>query len=151
MLWPAQVFQKNSKYSACQGRTGASRQGCPDQPVQVSLDLIGSGHLLASSGITAELAEPGSVAGQGRWRPVSARRRFPRWPLGLMAAPAAAAVWSGWVGLGQLCGFGVVQPLPGIWDSLTINSSVTLPVGVESYGAYVLGAWLTPGTRHGLR
>jgi hypothetical protein len=29
-----------------------------------------------------------------------------RWPLFLIAAPAAVAVWSGWVGLGQMCGFG---------------------------------------------
>lgn len=63
--------------------------------------------------------------------------RARRWPLFLIAAPAAVAVWSGWVGL--------VQPLPGIvaWH---LNTAITLPVGVESYGAYALGAWLTPGT-----
>jgi hypothetical protein len=44
-----------------------------------------------------------------------------------------------------MCGFGLVQPLPGIvaWN---MNTAITLPVGVESYGAYALGAWLTPGT-----
>ncbi|MGH3247896.1 MAG: hypothetical protein ACRDOI_17075 [Trebonia sp.] len=73
-------------------------------------------------------------------------KRMPRWPLFLIAAPAAIAVWSGWVGLGQLCGFGVIHPLPGIWDAATINTAITLPVGVEAYGAYALGAWLTPGT-----
>ena len=41
-------------------------------------------------------------------------RPLPRWPLFLIAAPAAVAVWSGWVGLGALCGFGVIHPLPGI-------------------------------------
>ena len=68
-----------------------------------------------------------------------------RWPLFLIAAPAAVAVWSGWVGLGQLCGFGLVTPLPGIvaWH---LDTAITLPVGVEAYGAYALGAWLTPGT-----
>jgi len=69
-----------------------------------------------------------------------------RWPLLLIAAPAAVAVWSGWVGLGGLCGFGVIHPLPGIWDALRLNTAITLPVGVEAYGAYALGAWLTPGT-----
>lgn len=71
---------------------------------------------------------------------------MPRWPLALIAAPAAVAVWSGWVGLGQHCGFGVIHPLPGIWDAARLNTAITLPVGVEAYGAYALGAWLTPGT-----
>jgi hypothetical protein len=69
-----------------------------------------------------------------------------RWPLALIAAPAAVAVWSGWVGLGTLCGFGIVHPLPGIADGFQLNTAITLPVGVEAYGAYALGAWLTPGT-----
>src|SRR5690349_7564588 len=68
-----------------------------------------------------------------------------RWPLVLIAAPAAVAVWSGWVGLGSLCGFGVVHPLPGIADSFRLNTAITLPVGVEAYGAYAMGAWLAPG------
>ncbi len=68
-----------------------------------------------------------------------------RWPLVLIAAPAAVAIWSGWVGLGGLCGFGPIHPLPGIADSLVINTPITLPVGVEAYGAYALRAWLTPG------
>jgi hypothetical protein len=68
-----------------------------------------------------------------------------RWPLFLIASPAAVAVWSGWVGLGTLCGFGVVHPLPGIWDGFRLNTAITLPVGVEAYGAFALGAWLTPG------
>jgi hypothetical protein len=73
-------------------------------------------------------------------------RALPRWPLFLVAAPAAVAVWSGWVGLGALCGFGIVHPLPGIADGFRLDTAITLPVGVEAYGAYALGAWLTPGT-----
>ncbi len=69
-----------------------------------------------------------------------------RWPLFLIASPAAVAVWSGWVGLGGLCGFGVIHPLPGIWDAFRLNTAITLPVGVEAYGAYALGTWLAPGT-----
>ena len=72
-------------------------------------------------------------------------RPLPRWPLFLIASPAAVAVWSGWVGLGTLCGFGMVHPLPGIADGFQINTAITLPVGVEAYGAYALRAWLTPG------
>lgn len=71
-------------------------------------------------------------------------RQVRRWPLWLIAAPAAVAVWSGWVGLGQLAGFGIIHPLPGIWDGLRLNTAITLPVGVEAYGAYALGAWLAP-------
>jgi hypothetical protein len=48
--------------------------------------------------------------------------------------------------LGALCGFGIVHPLPGIADGFKLNTAITLPVGVEAYGAYALGAWLTPGT-----
>jgi hypothetical protein len=66
-----------------------------------------------------------------------------RWPLGLIAAPAAVSIWSGWVGLGEKCGFGVIHPLPGIVDSLKLNTAITLPIGVEAYGAYALGAWLS--------
>jgi hypothetical protein len=71
---------------------------------------------------------------------------MPRWPVFLIAAPAAVAVWSGWVGLGGMCGFGMVHPLPGIVPGLQLDTAITLPVGVEAYGAYALGAWLTPGT-----
>ena len=77
--------------------------------------------------------------------PAGAGRGLPRWPLFLIAAPAAAAVWSGWVGLGGLCGFGIVHPLPGIVPGFQLNTAITLPVGVEAYGAYALRAWLTPG------
>lgn len=66
-----------------------------------------------------------------------------RWPLIAIAAPAAVAIWSGWVGLGALCGFGLVQPFPGI-ASWHLDTAITLPVGVEAYGAYALGVWLRP-------
>jgi hypothetical protein len=70
--------------------------------------------------------------------------RKPRsWPVWLLALPAFVAIWSGWVGLGELTGFGVVHPLPGIWDSLTLNTAITLPVGVETYAAFALWVWLT--------
>src|SRR5262245_33415155 len=54
------------------------------------------------------------------------------WPLLILALPAAITIWSGWVGIGEMTGFGLVRPLPGIWDSLRVNTAVTLPVGVET-------------------
>jgi hypothetical protein len=68
------------------------------------------------------------------------------WPIVLLAAPAMVAIWSGWVGLGALTGFGMVHPLPGIADGFTLNSAITLPIGVETYAAYALRVWLATGT-----
>ena len=68
------------------------------------------------------------------------------WPLALIAAPAAVASWSGGGGLGGMCGFGPVNLLPGVGGGLTLNTAITLPVGVEAYAAFALGAWLAPGT-----
>ncbi len=65
------------------------------------------------------------------------------WPVLLLAAPAGVAIWSGWVGLGELAGFGVVRPLPGIWDDLQLNTAITLPIGMECYAAYALRVWLS--------
>ncbi|WP_405166426.1 hypothetical protein OG203_15825 [Nocardia sp. NBC_01499] len=65
------------------------------------------------------------------------------WPVLLIALPAAVAVWSGWVGLGELTGFGVIHPLPGIWDSARLNTAITLPIGVEAYASYALYVWLS--------
>ena len=95
-------------------------------------------------------AGPSRQTGTGepaRSRPGPDRDRSLRsWPLLILALPAAVAVWSGWVGIGQLTGFGEVHPLPGLWDSLHLNTAVTLPVGVEAYAAYALRAWLSPST-----
>lgn len=66
-----------------------------------------------------------------------------RWPLILLALPAGVATWSGWVGLGEKTGFGVITPLPGIADSFQLNTAIVLPIGVEAYAAYALGTWLS--------
>jgi hypothetical protein len=60
----------------------------------------------------------------------------------VLATPAAVEVWSGWVGIAQKTAFGLVSPLPGIWPALHVDTSITLPVGVEAYAAYALRAWL---------
>ncbi|MFG3620813.1 sigma factor-like helix-turn-helix DNA-binding protein [Nocardia sp. NPDC047654] len=69
--------------------------------------------------------------------------RLRAWPVLLLALPAFVAIWSGWVGLGQLTGFGPVRPLPGIADELEINSAITLPIGMETYASYALYVWLS--------
>jgi hypothetical protein len=68
------------------------------------------------------------------------------WPVLLLALPAFVAIWGGWVGLGELTGFGPVNLLPGIGDGWTINTAITLPIGVEAYAAYALRVWLQKGT-----
>lgn len=74
------------------------------------------------------------------------KRRVRTWPLYLIGSSAAVAVWSGWVGLGAKSGFGIVHPLPGIWPGFYLNTAITLPIGVEAYGAYAMSAWMSPDT-----
>ena len=101
-------------------------------------------------GATADLGPDGPLAarttgpaGGDRCAAVSSGTRTVRsWPLLVLAAPAAAEVWSGWVGIAQKTGFGLVSPLPGIMTWLHLDLSITLPVGVEVYAAYALRAWL---------
>jgi hypothetical protein len=80
----------------------------------------------------------------------SSPRKPRKWPVFVIGSSASVAVWSGWVGLGQMCGFGLIHPLPGITlldlDKFQLNTSITLPIGVEAYGAYALGAWISHGT-----
>ncbi|MGX1774838.1 helix-turn-helix domain-containing protein [Nocardia brasiliensis] len=85
-------------------------------------------------------------------RDSKAEKRIRSWPVLLLALPAFVAIWSGWVGLGTMTGFGEVQPLPGIADGFTINTAITLPIGMETYASYALHVWLnghirTAGTR----
>ncbi|WP_203662003.1 ABC transporter permease [Actinocatenispora rupis] len=70
-------------------------------------------------------------------------RRVSTWPVIALTMPALVAIWSGWVSLGGMAGFGVVHPLPGIWDEATLNTAITLPIGVEVYAAYALWVWLS--------
>lgn len=84
-----------------------------------------------------------AVGHPGTPAPAKPARRAVAWPVVLLALPAFVSIWAGWVGLGGLTGFGVVHPLPGIWDRLQINTAITLPIGVETYGAYALYVWLS--------
>ena len=115
--------------------------------------------MTAMAALTAGMARPGTAdlgpggppaarttrpAGRDRSTSVPTGTRTVRsWPLLVLAAPAAAEVWTGWVGIAQKTGFGLVSPLPGILPSLHLDTSITLPVGVEAYAAYALRAWLS--------
>lgn len=68
------------------------------------------------------------------------------WPVWLLLLPASVAIWSGWVGLGEMAGFGPVNLLPGIAD-FEINTAITLPIGMEVYAAYALYVWLSGRAR----
>jgi hypothetical protein len=69
--------------------------------------------------------------------------RWLRTSLFVVAMPAFVATWSGWVGVGELTGFGPVNLLPGFGAGMTVNSAITLPLGVEAYVALAMGAWLS--------
>ena len=112
----------------------ASRARQGDQPVTLAR------FRLPLEGAALDLPQPGEEAPPPEPAAAAPRRRR-TWPLAAIAAPAAVAIWSGWVGLGAMCGFGLVQPLPGI-VSWHLDTAITLPVGIESYGAYALYTWL---------
>lgn len=73
---------------------------------------------------------------------VVTRRRLVTWPVFPLCLGAFVAIWGGWVEMGRLTGFGMVTLLPGISD-FQIDSSITLPIGVETYAAYALYVWLS--------
>ena len=120
----------------------------PGQPSDAAADHNGEWTRPASgpngSARSADRHGPGPDTNGDRATPVCGHQRPLRsWPLLVLATPAAVAVWSGWVGIGQMTGFGKIRPLPGIWDSLHVDTAVTLPIGVEAYAAFALRAWLT--------
>lgn len=71
-----------------------------------------------------------------------ARRPVRVWAVWALMAPAAVAIWGGWVGLGEKAGFGVVNLLPGITE-FYVNTAITLPIGMEVYAAFALYVWLS--------
>jgi hypothetical protein len=67
---------------------------------------------------TGPVTVPGQAVAADRPGTIRDHARTVRsWPLLLLAFPAAAEVWSGWVGIAQQTGFGRVSLLPGIWSS----------------------------------
>jgi hypothetical protein len=115
----------------------------------------GQGSYRGPSGAgTGPAAVSGLVLAADRSGTVRDRSKAVRsWPLVLLAFPAAAEVWSGWVGIAQKTGFGQVSPLPGIWSSLHLDTTITLPVGFEAGPQAGLGHPAVPaaGRRLGAR
>jgi hypothetical protein len=116
-------------------------------PAETTVRLVAAGTGPLPSGPCRSPATVPPAAAEPNQAPAAHNRAVRSWPLLVLALPAAVAVWSGWVGIGQMTGFGVVRPLPGIWGSLHLNTAVTLPVGVETYAAYALRAWLSTSNK----
>jgi hypothetical protein len=119
-------------------------QGDPTQEIpRVGFDQTGDAG--TPGDLPGDAGEPPDSPGKPALTPAPASLApFPRqWPLILIGLAAAVAVWSGWVTLGRLTGFGVVYPLPGIFDQVKIDTSVLLPMGIEFYAGYALRVWLT--------
>lgn len=110
-------------------------------PVPAPLPIVA-----ADPDSTIDTPAPVAVAG-----PLTHDRSVRSWPVLLLALPAFVAIWSGWVGLGGLTGFGMVHPLPGIWDRFELNTAITLPIGVETYAAFALRVWLSGGVPRAAR
>jgi hypothetical protein len=116
------------------GRRLVRRAGAlPEVPVSPIVGPLPPAVRPAAEGITAPPPDPFPQP----------RKAAATWPLVLLAFPAFVAIWSGWVDLGRLTGFGVVHPFPGIWDEARLNTAITLPVGLETYAAYALYVWLS--------
>jgi len=118
---------------------GASVRALRSVPEPVTDSGVATG-TDATPPIEESQAKPVADSGPERTRPV------PSWPLLLLALPAFVAIWGGWVGLGRLTGFGPIELLPGIWDGVSINSAITLPIGVETYAAFAMRVWLSDST-----
>ncbi len=100
--------------------------------------------VIEASGQGSGVAYPGTTPTTTPPAPARPGKPVRSWPVILLALPAFVAVWSGWVGLGALTGFGIVHPLPGIFDGFRINTAITLPIGVEAYAAYAIRVALSP-------
>lgn len=113
---------------------GVGRTGGPQQTAPVWTPIEGTGPVEQSAG------RPGRVDRGQPWGLIAATLAI--------SLSAFVAVWGGWVGLGELAGFGTVNLLPGFGGGLHVNLAITLPIGIEAYAAaalYVAVAGLVAG------
>lgn len=121
-----------------------SQHGAPvsdSAPEPVSTSALGGGEVAGGGEHAVPPVSAPAPAGPVP-RP-SSGRRWQVLSLVLLSLPAFVAIWGGWVGLGRMTGFGDVELLPGIADGWTIDSAITLPIGVETYAAFALRVWLS--------
>src|ERR1039457_6072149 len=95
-------------------------------------------------GPVLSLVSGAPTAGKDRPSPQLGRGTVRSWPLLILALPAAVAVWSGWVGIGQMTGFGQVPPLPGCLGLLASRRGGPPAVGRRAFprlrtGGLVIG------------
>lgn len=112
-----------------------------DAPTVPGTDNDAAPEPVATSAVEIPQADP---VGDPDTAPAASTVRRPVvWPVLLLALPAFVAIWAGWVELGRLTGFGRVSLLPGIADSVVLDTAITLPIGVETYAAFALYVWLS--------
>ena len=80
-------------------------------------------------------AVPGPVAEDRSAAVLSGARTVRSWPLLVLAAPAATEVWSGWVGIAQKTGFGLVSPH-------TLRHSTAMALLRAGVDTSVIALWL---------
>jgi hypothetical protein len=124
--------------------TGATDYQVRQALATVTAELVATRPPLASA--WRQWRRPAAPAAAGRGAAAAGHQRGHVWPLLVIGLGAAVAVWSGWVGLGALTGFGEVQLLPGLLPAVRIDTAVVLPLSVEAYGAYALHVWLNSAT-----
>lgn len=125
--------------------------GVDDTETAPNTTRIGQTEQLGRTERTAVRPDSGQPSGQSehsavRGEDAKATKPLVVWPVMLMALSAFVSIWSGWVGLGEMTGFGVVKVLPGI-SEFELNTAITLPIGVEAYASYALYVWLSGRTR----
>lgn len=108
----------------------------PEAPAEAVAELPAPVIDSTSANAREEVAEARPVPVETSSRPAQPVRT---WPILVIAAGAFVAVWAGWVGLGGLTGFGLVNLLPGLVEDggwATIDTRITLPASMEAYSAY---------------
>jgi hypothetical protein len=116
----------------------------PELPAAPPVGPVAPASIELTEAVREQVAEAHPVAAATPPRPA---HRVVVWPLLVIACSPFIAIWGGWVGLGKLTGFGFVNLLPGIVKDgswATLDTAITLPLGMEAYSAYAFYVLLHP-------